>query len=78
MVPGVVPPQVQDFTHLPAELEEVRFLLAHFSSLTGSLCMAEQPSGSISHSSQFAVSHKLVEGTLYPTIQIINGAVEQT
>jgi len=72
---GVIPLQVQGFVLLFTEFHEVLvspFVLAvevaQDSNIT--LCC-------ISHSSLFCVIRKLAEGTLYPTVQIINESVKQ-
>ncbi|GAB0175715.1 cAMP-dependent protein kinase inhibitor alpha [Grus japonensis] len=75
LVPGVVPPQVQDFPLPFVELHEVPdspFLQPVKIPPDGSMIL-----WFISLCSQFGVICKLAEGTLYPIIQIINEDVKQ-
>ncbi|KAK4810782.1 hypothetical protein QYF61_008754, partial [Mycteria americana] len=55
----------------------MRFLSAHFSSLLRSLWVAARPSGISASPPSFGVISKLAEGTLCPSIHIINEDVEQ-
>ncbi|GAB0186707.1 ectonucleotide pyrophosphatase/phosphodiesterase family member 3 [Grus japonensis] len=74
LVPGVVPPQVQDFALPLVGLHEVPvnpFLQPVEVPLDGSMTLWH-----ISHSSQFGVISRLAEGTLCPIMQIINEDVE--
>ncbi|KAK4825450.1 hypothetical protein QYF61_027605 [Mycteria americana] len=61
--------------HFPL-LNFMRFLSAHFSSLSRSLWMAVRPSGVSDTPPSFVSSANLLEGTLSPTIQIISEDVE--
>ena len=62
--------------HFPL-LNFMRFLAAHCSSLSRSLCTTEQHDPLVySCSSQLGVIYKLAEGTLCPILQIINEDVK--
>ncbi|KAK4811750.1 hypothetical protein QYF61_005318 [Mycteria americana] len=72
LLPGVVPPQLQDFALLHIELYEVpvsSFLQPGKVPLDVSTTFWH-----LSHSFQFGVIYKLAEGTLCPIVQIINEA----